>query len=593
MLTVASTYTGICQDSGSAAPGAAAAATPDRPLAAYFQPQQHRDNSSAAASSSSSSSSTSVAFPITAASRAPVVQPVVLQQLQQDTQGHQHQHQQQLLLPAAEHEPAQQLMRHTHGEHQQQLTMALLRAAFANMMHASPQPQSQQAPASELTSPPNNVCSPVTATTNSSSSSSSASAAAATPGSGSPLQSNSSCRNVSIGEPQYLAGSAAEGCAQAPAPMALGTAAAAGAPAGPLSWLAGLSAFQAVLTAGWDEDIAAAAVTAVASEAAAAAAAAAAPTPTAGKFEQNAGRLYGTCTADTMHQGQTDPSAAAAAANQGAGGWAPDIAGINAQAVAAAALAAARTTLAGSTILLFEQQTPAQTSCRTVDLISTSSSDVPSISGSVRSPRSSSSSRVLSAAAAPAGDDSSAIGTETYSWTFAEPAAAAAAGSCPADSSSQAVAKLHISGHGSSANTAVLHSGLTGTASSHSAPAVVPLESATAQPPPAPEVAAAAVDSAAEPVTPVVAAVAAAADSAAAAQDNNLSAMQMNEGFRAFIAMLLPTQQEKAVKRRTLDAVCRACEQMRDESPDTGLRWQVASVTKTGSYEKATDLRGK
>jgi hypothetical protein len=67
----------------------------------------------------------------------------------------------------------------------------------------------------------------------------------------------------------------------------------------------------------------------------------------------------------------------------------------------------------------------------------------------------------------------------------------------------------------------------------------------------------------------------------------------MNEGFRAFIVTLLPTQQEKAVKRSTLDAVCRACEQICQDSPDTGLRWKVVSVIKAGSFAKGTGLRGK
>jgi hypothetical protein len=67
----------------------------------------------------------------------------------------------------------------------------------------------------------------------------------------------------------------------------------------------------------------------------------------------------------------------------------------------------------------------------------------------------------------------------------------------------------------------------------------------------------------------------------------------MHEGFKTFIASLLPTKQEKAVMRSTLSAVCRACEQIRLESPDTGLRWQVASVIKAGSFEKATGLRRK
>jgi hypothetical protein len=67
----------------------------------------------------------------------------------------------------------------------------------------------------------------------------------------------------------------------------------------------------------------------------------------------------------------------------------------------------------------------------------------------------------------------------------------------------------------------------------------------------------------------------------------------MNEGFKAFIATLLPTKQEKSVKCSTLDAVCRACEQIRLESPVTGMHWQVASVIKAGSFEKATGLRGK
>jgi ribosomal protein L44E len=67
----------------------------------------------------------------------------------------------------------------------------------------------------------------------------------------------------------------------------------------------------------------------------------------------------------------------------------------------------------------------------------------------------------------------------------------------------------------------------------------------------------------------------------------------MHEGFKAFIASLLPTKHAKAVKRSTLNAVCRACEQIRLESPNTGMRWQVASVIKAGSFEKATGLRGK
>ncbi|KAF6256055.1 hypothetical protein COO60DRAFT_1461853 [Scenedesmus sp. NREL 46B-D3] len=55
----------------------------------------------------------------------------------------------------------------------------------------------------------------------------------------------------------------------------------------------------------------------------------------------------------------------------------------------------------------------------------------------------------------------------------------------------------------------------------------------------------------------------------------------------------LPVQQhrEKAVMRRTLDAVSHACEQIRLNSPDTGMRWNVASVIKAGSFEKATGLR--
>jgi membrane-bound lytic murein transglycosylase B len=86
---------------------------------------------------------------------------------------------------------------------------------------------------------------------------------------------------------------------------------------------------------------------------------------------------------------------------------------------------------------------------------------------------------------------------------------------------------------------------------------------------------------------------AAAGNSVALAQDSKLSAMQMNEGFNDFVATLPPTEEENKVKRSTLDAVCRACEQIRLESPNTGMRWQVASVIKTGSYEKATGLRGK
>jgi hypothetical protein len=99
------------------------------------------------------------------------------------------------------------------------------------------------------------------------------------------------------------------------------------------------------------------------------------------------------------------------------------------------------------------------------------------------------------------------------------------------------------------------------------------------------------------PLTPVVTAAtvgsAAAANSTALAQDSSLSAMQMHEGFRVFVGRTLHTEGERAVRRSTLDAVCRACEQIRQELPETGMRWQAASINRTGSFEKATSLRGK
>ncbi|KAF6256054.1 hypothetical protein COO60DRAFT_1640999 [Scenedesmus sp. NREL 46B-D3] len=77
----------------------------------------------------------------------------------------------------------------------------------------------------------------------------------------------------------------------------------------------------------------------------------------------------------------------------------------------------------------------------------------------------------------------------------------------------------------------------------------------------------------------------------AAASPAAAAAAALHHGFRCFIGTLLPTRQEKAVMRRTLDAVCRTCEQIRLTSPDTGMRWNVASVIKAGSFEKATGLR--
>jgi hypothetical protein len=68
--------------------------------------------------------------------------------------------------------------------------------------------------------------------------------------------------------------------------------------------------------------------------------------------------------------------------------------------------------------------------------------------------------------------------------------------------------------------------------------------------------------------------------------------MQLHEGFRLFITSLLPTRGEKAIMRRTLDAVCRACKQIRLET-QAGVRWQVKNVIKAGSFEKSTGLRRK
>jgi hypothetical protein len=64
-----------------------------------------------------------------------------------------------------------------------------------------------------------------------------------------------------------------------------------------------------------------------------------------------------------------------------------------------------------------------------------------------------------------------------------------------------------------------------------------------------------------------------------------LAALRMHEGFKGFIKTLMPTKAEKKVMWSALDAVCRACEHIRQGTPACGMRWQVASVINKPAQE--------